>query len=122
MTHCTNVDVVWPSFLSTPCWEQAGFHLANNGDPFKGITAHEAFKNRVRGIEPMRREWTPEDTGRARLFLVLGRVSGHHGPADQRGRRHLHELSVRDRLSLGRDYGPGAGHGEILTSGVQILQ
>jgi meso-butanediol dehydrogenase/(S,S)-butanediol dehydrogenase/diacetyl reductase len=68
--HGVTVNAICPGVLWTAFWEKLAQHIADTNPAFKGMTARQVFDKRVSDVIPMRREQTPEDIGRAAVFLA----------------------------------------------------
>ncbi len=64
-----NVNAVCPGLLWTPMWDDLGRLYAEKFPEFHGMSPREVFDVFV-SRQPLKREQTPEDIGRAAVFLV----------------------------------------------------
>jgi NAD(P)-dependent dehydrogenase (short-subunit alcohol dehydrogenase family) len=67
--YFVNVNAVCPGLLWTPMWDELGRLYAEKFPEFHGMSPREVFEEFV-GRQPLKREQTPEDIGRAAVFLV----------------------------------------------------
>ncbi len=65
-----NVNCICPGLLYTAMWEQLGSLLAAKYRTFSGKTPREVYDQFVKEQTPLGRGQTPEDIGRAVVFLV----------------------------------------------------
>ena len=68
--HGITVNAICPGVLWTAFWENLAKYIADTNPAFKGMTPRQVFDKRVADIIPMKREQTPEDIGRAAVFLA----------------------------------------------------
>jgi NAD(P)-dependent dehydrogenase (short-subunit alcohol dehydrogenase family) len=64
-----NVNTICPGIIWTPMWERGASVLSRSYPPFKGMNPDEVFNAVVQNMIPMKRPQTPEDIGRAVVFL-----------------------------------------------------
>jgi NAD(P)-dependent dehydrogenase (short-subunit alcohol dehydrogenase family) len=68
--HNVNVNAICPGMLWTPFWQLTAERLIQAGGPAAGMTPRQVFEARVNAVIPLKREQTPEDIGRAAVFLA----------------------------------------------------
>jgi meso-butanediol dehydrogenase/(S,S)-butanediol dehydrogenase/diacetyl reductase len=68
--HGITVNAICPGVLWTAFWENLAKYIADTNPAFKGMTPRQVFDKRVADIIPMKREQTPDDIGRAAVFLA----------------------------------------------------
>ncbi|MFB3817057.1 MAG: SDR family NAD(P)-dependent oxidoreductase [Candidatus Methylomirabilales bacterium] len=68
--HNINVNAICPGMLWTPFWQLTAERLIKAGGPAAGMTPRQVFEARVNAVIPLKREQTPEDIGRAAVFLA----------------------------------------------------
>ncbi len=67
--YFVNVNAVCPGVIWTPMWDDLGRLYAEKFPEFQGMSPRQVFDEFVRR-QPLQREQTPEDIGRAAVFLV----------------------------------------------------
>ncbi|MBI2881177.1 MAG: SDR family oxidoreductase [Candidatus Tectomicrobia bacterium] len=67
--YFVNVNAVCPGLVWTPMWSDLGRLYAEKFPQFRGMSPRQVFEEFVRR-QPLQREQTPEDIGRAAVFLV----------------------------------------------------
>jgi len=65
-----NVNCICPGIIYTPLWEKGAAQFTQHTPAAKGLTPREYFDKFVVPPIPLKREQTPEDMGRAVVFLV----------------------------------------------------
>jgi NAD(P)-dependent dehydrogenase (short-subunit alcohol dehydrogenase family) len=68
--HNINVNAICPGMLWTPFWQLTAERLIKAGGPHAAMTPRQVFEARVNATIPLKREQTPEDIGRAVVFLA----------------------------------------------------
>ena len=78
--YFVTVNAVCPGLLWTPMWNDLGKLYAEKFPEFRGMTPRQVFDEFV-NRQPLRREQTTEDIGRAAVFLVSGDARNITGQA-----------------------------------------
>ncbi len=68
--HNINVNCICPGVIYTPLWEKIAAQSIRRLPEAKGMTTREHFLKFAVPLVPLKREQTPEDIGRAVVFLV----------------------------------------------------
>lgn len=67
--YLVTVNALCPGLLWTPMWEKLGKLYSEKFSEYKGMTPRQVFDEFVKQ-QPIKREQTPQDIGRAAVFLV----------------------------------------------------
>jgi NAD(P)-dependent dehydrogenase (short-subunit alcohol dehydrogenase family) len=68
--HGVTVNAICPGILWTAFWQDLARYIAETNPAFAGMTPRQVFDKRVADVIPMKHEQTPEDIGRAAVFLA----------------------------------------------------
>ena len=68
--HGVTVNAICPGILWTAFWQDLARYIAETNPAFAGMTPRQVFDRRVADVIPMKHEQTPEDIGRAAVFLA----------------------------------------------------
>ncbi len=67
--YLVTVNALCPGLIWTPMWEKLGKLYSEKFSEYKGMTPRQVFDEFV-NQQPIKREQTPEDIGRAAVFLI----------------------------------------------------
>ena len=68
--HGVTVNAICPGILWTAFWQDLARYIAETNPAFAGMAPRQVFDKRVADVIPMKHEQTPEDIGRAAVFLA----------------------------------------------------
>lgn len=68
--HNINVNAICPGMIFTPIWESLAALYQAKYPHLKGMSPREVFDHFLQATTPLKREQTPEDIGRAAVFLA----------------------------------------------------
>lgn len=76
-----NVNAICPGLLYTDMWKGIGEVIRETNPAYAGLTPRQMFERRVQEWVPLGREQTPEDIGRAAVFLASAEARNITGQA-----------------------------------------